>query len=104
MIRIICDACGDLVAETDKAAILGVPMFDIVTSKPLGRHDYCGRCTMIIRNELPTLAAQARRARLAALAALTVPQRARQLWGASGVKPAERIALTRRVDSTPTVE
>lgn len=79
MIVITCDGCRRRIAEDDRGAVRGVPMFDGITGAALGEQDWCGGCVAIIRAELPRLAEQAREARRDA-AALPVQQRARQLW------------------------
>jgi hypothetical protein len=78
MITRTCDGCSRVIALDDPHAARNVPIgMEAATA------DWCGSCIMIIRAELPRLAAQARAAERAA-AAEPVRSRALNIWHGAG--------------------
>ncbi len=86
MQQLICDGCGKRIADDDPTAVrrLTLPGID-----PVEIVDWCGYCVMVIRAELPRLAAQAREAdRKALLHTSREPVRSRALniWASDAMR------------------
>lgn len=91
MIIRTCDACRRRIPDDEAGAARNLPLGDNGELV-----DWCATCVEVVRRELPNLAAEAKRARVAAIAqglAEPVQQRAMNLWPAGFLRAGDHIKL-----------